>query len=248
MSSGHQLFLTFKPPLIIAHRGSRIIDQYPENTLPAFVEAQRLAAQGIELDIRLTLNGELVVFHDRSMLRLTGLNRTIDRCSSGFIQNIKFIGFEDQEKINIPLLQEVFEKFGKNFFYNIEIKQQWGSYKKLIRKLHLLLQEYDLLEQVWLSSFDARFLWEWRRYDREVGCAFLFNKWNIFIRQICPRDFIDFLHPAVTLLPKISELGYYSKPLCFWTVNQANEIGALSSWPVFALITDNIPLVKRILF
>jgi glycerophosphoryl diester phosphodiesterase len=247
MNSGRQLFLTFKQPLIIAHRGSRVIDQYPENTMPAFAEAQRLAAQGIELDIWMTLDGELAVFHDRSLLRLTGLNQTIDRCSSEFIQNIKFIGFENQQKVTIPLLQEVFEKFGKKFFYNIEIKQKWGSYKKLIQKLHLLLQEYDLREQVWLSSFDSRFLWEWRKFDRGVDCAFLFDKWNVLVRRICPRRFIDFLHPAITLLPKISELSQYDKPLCFWTVNQADEILALSSSPVFALITDNVPLVKRIL-
>ena len=52
-------------PLIIAHRGD--VTNAPENTVPAFRKALELGADGIELDVRLTRDEELVVFHDRCL-------------------------------------------------------------------------------------------------------------------------------------------------------------------------------------
>ena len=54
-------------PLIIAHRGD--VTNAPENTIPAFKKALELGADGIELDVRLTREGKLVVFHDRCLDR-----------------------------------------------------------------------------------------------------------------------------------------------------------------------------------
>lgn len=57
---------------IVAHRGSRI--NRPENTLAAFEEAVRVGADGIELDIHLSKDGEVVVIHDETV------DRTTDGC------------------------------------------------------------------------------------------------------------------------------------------------------------------------
>ncbi|OGB60641.1 MAG: hypothetical protein A2Y94_03320 [Caldithrix sp. RBG_13_44_9] len=245
MSLYFKVYQSLKKPLIIAHRGSQLVNQYPENTLPAFAEAQQLGAQGIELDIWSTLDGELAVFHDRSLSRLTGLNQNIDRCSSMQLQQVRFKGLDDGDQVRIPLLQQVFAMFGKQLFYNVEIKQKFGSYRKLICRLYSLLREYDLWEQIWLSSFDISFLWQWREYHDQVHCAYLFDNWNAYIRWLCEHKFVDFLHPGITLFPEISKMIDLTKPLCFWTVNQENDILALSSQPVFALITDNVQLVSK---
>ncbi|MFQ7237389.1 MAG: glycerophosphodiester phosphodiesterase family protein, partial [Enterococcus hulanensis] len=55
--------------VIIAHRGSA--GTHPENTLPAFMEAVRTGADGIELDVHLTADQQLVVIHDESVDRTT---------------------------------------------------------------------------------------------------------------------------------------------------------------------------------
>ena len=247
MSSYFQVYQAFKRPLIIAHRGSQTVNHYPENTLPAFAEALQLGAQGIELDVWLTRDGELAVFHDRHLSRLTGLDQNIDHCSSVQFQQLRFLGHQGDERIRIPLLQQVFAGFGKQLFYNVEIKQKFGSYKKLICRLYSLLQEYDLWEQVWLSSFDIRFLWQWRQYHHRVRCAYLFEQWNPYSRWLCERKFIDFLHPGITLFPQISRIIELSRPLGFWIVNQEQDILALASQPVFALITDDVSLVLKTL-
>jgi len=60
-------------PLIIAHRGDAT--SAPENTIPAFKKALNLGADGIELDVRLTKDRELVVFHDRVLGRTAAGSR-----------------------------------------------------------------------------------------------------------------------------------------------------------------------------
>lgn len=63
-------YLVLPGPWLVAHRGGAALA--PENTLPAFAAAARLGADAFELDVRLTRDGALVVFHDEDTLRVTG--------------------------------------------------------------------------------------------------------------------------------------------------------------------------------
>src|SRR5512140_126848 len=56
-------------PLVVAHRGSSVVA--PENTLAAFRQALEDGAQAIELDVRLTADEEVIIFHDRNLNRTT---------------------------------------------------------------------------------------------------------------------------------------------------------------------------------
>ena len=94
---------------IFAHRGSS--GTHPENTLPAFAEAVRVNADGIELDVHLTEDGELVVIHDEEVDRTTngkGLVREktleeIKKLNAGLWFNDKF------PAAKIPTLKEVLD-------------------------------------------------------------------------------------------------------------------------------------------
>ena len=69
--------------LIFAHRGSA--GTHPENTMEAFIAAEQFSADGIELDVQLTLDGELVVIHDTTVDRTTnGTGNVKDFTLSGF--------------------------------------------------------------------------------------------------------------------------------------------------------------------
>jgi hypothetical protein len=111
-------------PLIIAHRGASAYA--PENTLAAFKKAIDLGADGIELDVHLSKDGEVVVIHDR----------TIDRTSNGkgqvaemSLKELKALDFgswfsDEYQKESIPLLREVLELLKDwNGLLNIELKQ-----------------------------------------------------------------------------------------------------------------------------
>jgi glycerophosphoryl diester phosphodiesterase len=66
-------------PLVLAHRGAR--REAPENTLPAFQRALELGADGVELDVRVSQDGEVVVFHDAQLDRLTDGRGTVEGSS-----------------------------------------------------------------------------------------------------------------------------------------------------------------------
>jgi glycerophosphoryl diester phosphodiesterase len=69
-------YLALRRPWLVAHRGGARLA--PENTLPAFDLAARLGADAFELDVHLTSDGEVVVFHDDETSRLTGAPGTIE--------------------------------------------------------------------------------------------------------------------------------------------------------------------------
>ena len=113
---------TNQKPLIVAHRGSSWAA--PENTVAAFTQAINDRADAVELDVQLTRDGEIVVFHDRRLERTTNgkgflrehLLKDLRRLSAGAWFSSRF----SSEKI--PTLKEVFELMKGTIGINIEIK------------------------------------------------------------------------------------------------------------------------------
>jgi glycerophosphoryl diester phosphodiesterase len=190
-------------PLILAHRGSQLIKKYPDNSLQAFREGLQLGADGIELDIRISADQNIMVFHDRTLLRLLGIKKELRKFSATQLQHFRFIHQTPLENIKIPTLREVFQEFGNQIYYNIEIKRISGSYITLIQKLYDILVEFQLWNKVWISSFDPRALWQWRRQYSSVPVALLLNRWRLWERWLCHQSFIDIFHHGINLIYKI---------------------------------------------
>ncbi|MCM8900782.1 glycerophosphodiester phosphodiesterase [Caldicoprobacter algeriensis] len=154
-------------PLIIAHRGASAYA--PENTLAAFKKAINLGADGIELDVHLSKDGEVVVIHDR----------TIDRTSNGkgqvaemSLKELKALDFgswfsDEYQKESIPLLREVLELLKDwNGLLNIELKQNGlERYPQIEEKVLNLLGTYGFLERAIISSFDHYSLMKVKEID-----------------------------------------------------------------------------------
>lgn len=101
-----------------AHRGLHSKDKsVPENSLAAF----RLAVEngyGIELDIRLTKDKQLVVFHDDTLLRMCGLDRRVDEFTYEELQAFRLLDSEEQ----IPLFSEVLSLVNGQIPLLVELK------------------------------------------------------------------------------------------------------------------------------
>ncbi len=106
--------------VILAHRG--LSDIYPENTLAAFKRAYEAGADGVELDVRMTRDGEVVVFHDEDLRRMVGRSEKISDMDYRDLLRINIGG----EKI--PLLSEVLDIVPKDRWLNVEIKDRMASY------------------------------------------------------------------------------------------------------------------------
>lgn len=137
---------TGKNVKIWAHRGCSM--QYPENTLQAFEAAAKLSGlTGIELDIHLSLDGEIVVIHDE----------TLDRTTSAG-GNVMDYTAEELGRLGVPTMREVFDLLKpycirNGLLINIELKNNKNRYEGMEKKIVDLAKEYGLSDYVIYSSF-----------------------------------------------------------------------------------------------
>jgi len=133
---------------IIAHRGASA--QAPENTLAAFQLALDLQADGIELDVMLTGDQQVVVIHDEEVDRTTdGSGRVADMT----LEEIRQLDAGQGEKV--PTLSEVLDRFGGKLLINIELKNYTSIFDPLPVEVSKLIQSYDLVDDVLISSFPS---------------------------------------------------------------------------------------------
>ena len=185
---------------IWAHRGCSL--RYPENTLTAFQKAAELFDKrltGIELDVQLTRDGEMVVIHDER----------IDRTTDGFgfvrdytLEELKtfHIHTGKEEAEHIPTLSAVMEllkePMRKGLRLNIELKNSVYPYPGMEAKVHDLVEKNNLQRQVIYSSFSAKSLEIMRSMDPEAEIGILDSKVSDCLYKLKGGCGADALHPA----------------------------------------------------
>ena len=120
---------------VIAHRGL-YTEGIPENSLSAFLNAAK-NGYTIELDVQITSDGEIVVFHDYNALRMTGHDLEINKTKFEQLKNLRLNGSDEK----IPLLKEVFNAVDGKVPVLIETKNE-GRAGMLEQKLCSLLMDY----------------------------------------------------------------------------------------------------------
>jgi glycerophosphoryl diester phosphodiesterase len=110
-------------PLVVAHRGDSI--RHPENTLPAFEAAVAAGADAVELDVRLSADGVLVVSHDPDLERTAGTSANV--CDLTVEQLGRLNVGRPEEPVRIPTLNEVLQRMAGRVRVDIEIKNIPGQ-------------------------------------------------------------------------------------------------------------------------
>ncbi len=249
------LFLQPRPsPLIIAHRGSSA--HAPENTLAAFRLAAEQRADAIELDVDLTRDGHVMVMHDATIDRTTnGQGRVADltleeirRVDAGVWKGASFASER------VPLLSEVFEVFlGQRLLINVEIKRTSLRSNGVEAKVIEVIQRYDLLERVIISSFNALALIRVKRCAPRLACGLLCAPDGaIYGRQAWLAPLIpglDARHPHHSrVTPSVVEKYHRrGQKINVWTVNDAAIARAMTFARVDGIIGDD-PLMIRSMF
>lgn len=143
-------------PKIWAHRGCSLA--YPENTLSAFRTAAEIEGiTGVELDVQLTKDGEIVVVHDETVDRTTNGRGNVRDFTLTELQSLKIEG-RDGEIEHIPTMEEVFQLLkpycvSNGLLINIELKNSVYRYDGMEQQLLALVQKYDLEGYIIYSSF-----------------------------------------------------------------------------------------------
>lgn len=144
-----------------AHRGLHG-PGVPENSLPAFRAAAE-AGYGAELDVHLTADGRLAVFHDGTLARMCGVEGTVEEFSSQVLRELRLAGTTE----TIPFLEEVVPLFaGGPGGLIVELKSAGGNHAALAEATLRCLDGFSVPYCV--ESFDPRCLMWLRRHRPEV--------------------------------------------------------------------------------
>lgn len=152
----------FKPyeDVYIAHRGLFNNKDVPENSLTAFKKAVE-NDYGIELDVQLTTDDQLVVFHDQSLKRMTGIDKDLIECDLKELQTYHLLDTDEK----IPLFSEVLKVLKKDTPLVVEIKPE-GRYIETTKRAVEMLKSYGGLYN--MESFNPFVVSYLRKNNPEI--------------------------------------------------------------------------------
>ncbi|MEJ5202837.1 MAG: glycerophosphodiester phosphodiesterase family protein, partial [Anaerolineales bacterium] len=235
-----------------AHRGASA--HAPENTLAAFKLAVEHGADAIELDAKLSADGEVVVIHDQTVDRTTNGHGTVrklkleelKKLDAGLHFGARFSGER------IPTLAEVFESIGKDLFINVEFTNYASPGDELVVRVVELVRKYQLEERVLFSSFFAGNLIRAGNLLPEVPRGMLaeegWSGWlarSVLRRRVAPHA----IHPYFTDVTRdlVRKHHHWQRKIFVWTVNEEREMRRLFELGVDGVFTDDPRLARQVL-
>jgi glycerophosphoryl diester phosphodiesterase len=233
-------------PLVWAHRGAS--REAPENTLAAFLLAEQMGADGVELDAQLCATGEVVVLHDESLGRTTGYAGLIGETPWSFVRTLD-AGSRVSPRYageRVPLLEDVLGQ--TRLLVNVEIKCERADDRGLTAACVAAIRRTRADERVLLSSFNLLCLLRARARAPQVPRALLFERDASFpLRHglSAPALGVLSLHPQDELatdsaIARWRRRGYGVAP---WTVDDPVRAGALRRAGVTGVITNTPDLL-----
>lgn len=230
-----------KKPLIFAHRGVK--GTHPENTMIAFQEAERVGAHGIELDVHLSKDGELVVIHDETVDRTTNGTGLISEKTVVELQALDAGSHKDPSfhQAKIPTLREVLIWLSTtNLQLNIELKTDVIHYSGIEEKVVDLVREYHLSNQIIFSSFNHDSVSLLAKLAPEIPRAILYDEPIADPLAEAKKREAAGLHPNFQLLTKefvqtAQQQGYVFRP---YTINEYKDLQTMIDYGVDVIITD----------
>jgi glycerophosphoryl diester phosphodiesterase len=236
-------------PLVWAHRGAS--GYAPENTLAAFQKAVDLDADGVELDIQLTKDDQIVVIHDE----------TIDRTSDGkgwvkdyTLEELRAFNYNrtkpEYKHADIPTMREVFELLKPTgLFINIEIKTGVVFYEKIEEKILALAKEMGMEDRVCYSSFNHYTVTRIHELKPDAEVGFLYADGPIDMPSYGVKHGVNALHPALYNLQYdgfVKECKEKGLKLNVWTVNERPYMEMCCQYGVDAIITNYPDIAKEV--
>lgn len=213
--------------LKIGHRGAK--GYVAENTLASFQKALDLGVDGIELDIHLSSNGEIMVIHDETIDRTTS--------SKGFVKDFTS---SQLQSLGIPTLHEVLNLINKVCPVNIEIKDKKAT-EKVIHLVEKYISEYHWsYNQFFVSSFIWDELEKISKLNSNILTGVLtedsIERTLVFAQKIKAHS----INPYFKLLnlKNVEEIKQNGFKIYTWTVNSTEDIIFAKTLNIDGIISD----------
>jgi glycerophosphoryl diester phosphodiesterase len=246
------MFNDLPRPIVFAHRGASA--HAPENTLAAFELALRQGADAVELDAKLTADGQIVVIHDQTVDRTTEGKGWVKDMTLAELRKLDAgshfdVAFRGEP---IPTLEEVLKAIGRLTFINIELTNYASTTDQLPDKAVALVRRYKLSRRVMFSSFNPIALRRAHRLLPETAIGFLAlpggRGW--LMRSWVGRLLVNYqtLNPEYRdITPRLVEhMHRLKRGVLTYTVNDQSEIERLFQAGVDGIFTDDPQLALQV--
>jgi glycerophosphoryl diester phosphodiesterase len=211
----------------------------------AFDKAKAAGADGIELDVRFDGDGNVVVFHDAELQRLTGRAGTMETLSATERAKLRVRGEP------VPTLAEVLD--GIDLEIDVEIKSnRVGRHADLAAATAKIIKDSGREDQILVSSFDPFVLLQVHRHLPAIGLAHIFaDDQPLAIRRgwIGTVIGVSIVHPQHTLVTEASVKRWHTagRPINVWTVDDTAELQRLAALGIDGVFSND-PAHARAVF
>lgn len=235
------------PCLLFGHRGYSALA--PENTLAAFRAALERDIPGVELDVQLTADGRLVVFHDFDLKRLTGHEGELARCTAARLRRLDagswFSPVFAGEKI--PYLDEVFDLLGPRAYYDVELKWRPSEGGGLEERVLRCIRSHGLEDRCLVSSFNPFCVRRVQRLAPGLPTAHIYCR-HRSVHPLLRRGQARLVVPTPYAKPEFRQVKWLSSfvtrrvlgnQILSWTVDDPQEASRLVRLGVRGIISNH---------
>ncbi len=262
-------------PMVIAHGGAKHL--YPENTVMAFEESFAMGVDVLETDLCLTKDGILITHHDLTVDATANTSGSVNSFTLKEINEMNF-GYHfvdlngekpyesesDEETLSrlIPMtVEQMFQTFGTNTLYVMEIKDAGETGIAAAEELNRLIEHYDLQEYVCVASFHAEVIEHFSKIkDDNVNISMDYDTSFQFIllNYLGFGMFSGYEHAGLQLPPSNSgvpldnsyisyKVHHNNMFLHYWTINDKEQMRELIEIGCDGIITDRPDLMFELL-
>lgn len=242
-------------PLVLAHRGANKVA--PQNTLPAFKQAIQFNADGIETDVHLCKDGEIVICHNYTVDATSNGKGSIDEMTFAQLRELDFGSYfsNDFKGTTLPTLAELLTLVKNMQLINVEIKSPQKD-NDLVKRVVEEVYKFGIEKNSIISCFNPECIRQVKEIDKDIKTALLYeddelgNEIMTFgVAKYCQQLNADAAHPHRNLIThkeilELHNLGIAVNP---WTVNTREDIIRLTNWGCDALITDIPDFCRQVL-
>ena len=224
---------------VFGHRG--VPNLLPENTIQSFQKAVDLKYDGIELDVMLTRDNELIVHHDKEIKTNSSLVPVIDLEYADILKALPNAP---------PQLEDVLGSVGHQININIEIKDQGKRVSQISKKVIKCLKNFNLIDNVVVSSFNPQIIKYIKKIDDRFATGWIwgnknlhfFNSWRVVLKYFNPQA----VHINHKLINKrlVKKIQSQNIKVLAYTINREKDLLDMVSKKIDGIFTDAPSILK----
>jgi glycerophosphoryl diester phosphodiesterase len=237
---------TSKKIIVTGHRGAS--GYAPENTLSAMKVAIEMGAEYSELDVQETADGVIILLHDSSLKKTSGVDKNIWEVKYAYLKGLDVGSWFsiDYKNEPIPTLEEVISLVNGKMKLNIELKAN-GHEKMLAERALKVVTDNNFLDQVVFTSFKFDEIRKIRKLNKDAKVGYIFGR--------LPED-VDVFSEDVDLLSvniKTVDAEFMKrakasgKEVAVWTVNKPEDMKRMIELGVDDIITNYPDILRKVL-